>query len=110
MDEKNVLGRRIKSLLQEQGKSSKDLAAYVGMTRQNLSMVVIGQCGLRAHFGRKVAEYLGITMEQLYDPELDLIIHLRMKPGEKREEVEARLKKELEAYFTACEAQKKQES
>jgi transcriptional regulator with XRE-family HTH domain len=101
-----VIGARIKTLLQEKGIMVKELAAYIGMKPSNLSMVISGTLRLMPDKGRKVAEYLGVTMDKLFDPEPDLVIFLRAKPGcAAKEGVKEQLEKQLQAYFEYYDAQ-----
>jgi transcriptional regulator with XRE-family HTH domain len=86
-DERKVIGDRIKSLLQEHGKKVKELARYIGLQPSSVSMIVSGDMALQPTPGRKVAEFFNISMDKLYDPEPDLVVFLRAKPGNNREEV-----------------------
>jgi transcriptional regulator with XRE-family HTH domain len=109
MDERKVIGDRIRTLLFEHGKKVKELAHHIGLQSSSVSLIMSGDMALQADKGRKVAEFFGITMDALFDPEPDLVVYLRVKPGSGREGVEKQLEGQLKAFFEYYDAKSKGE-
>lgn len=96
---RKAVGIRIRNLLYVNGKTLTELAKQIGMQRSNLSMVLRGDNTLMPEYGKKVAEFFKVSMDQLYDEREEIPFYLTIPQGMSREEVEPGVKRAIEEYL-----------
>lgn len=100
---KKVIARRIRRLMKEHGVEPKDLAEYLSLSLSNIYIILRGEQTLAIEHGKKVAQLLGVTLDQLYDENEEIPIYLTVPKGISREEVEPGVKQAIEDYLKQYE-------
>lgn len=65
-----VLANNVKILLSQQGKKQKELAGYLGVDSVTVNRWLNNKRRVKAGFSEKIAEFLGVKEEDLYNPNL----------------------------------------
>jgi len=99
VDTRKLLGRRIQRLLDEQGKSVRQWAEYIGRQLSTCYAILAGRSSLRVEDLIRTAEFLGVSTDYLLKAEEEIPIYLRLAPGESRESVAKKIMAQVEEYF-----------
>jgi|YelNatPaOPRAMG01_1025707.scaffolds.fasta_scaffold137937_1 transcriptional regulator with XRE-family HTH domain len=99
VDTRKLLGRRIQRLLDEQGKSVRQWAEYIGRQLSTCYAILAGRSSLRVEDLIRTAEFLGVSTDYLLKAEEEIPIYLRLAPGESRESVARKIMAQVEEYF-----------
>ena len=62
-----TVGKRIKILREETGKSQNVFAGLVGISQTHLRRVELGQSGITVDHLQLICDYLGITLRDFFD-------------------------------------------
>jgi len=99
VDTRKLLGRRIQRLLDEQGKSVRQWAEYIGRQLSTCYAILAGRSSLRVEDLIRTAEFLGVSTDYLLKAEEEIPIYLRLAPGESRDSVARKIMAQVEEYF-----------
>jgi len=99
VDTRKLLGRRIQRLLDEQGKSVRQWAEYIGRQLSTCYAILAGRSSLRVEDLIRTAEFLEVSTDYLLKAEEEIPIYLRLAPGESRESVARKIMAQVEEYF-----------
>lgn len=96
---RKIIGRRIQRLLEEQGKSVRQWADYIGRNASTCYSILSGVSALRVEDLIRTSEFLGVSVDYLLKSEEEIPIYLRLAPGESRESVAKKIMAQVEEYF-----------
>jgi transcriptional regulator with XRE-family HTH domain len=104
-----VVGRRIRKRLLENGQSVKQWADLLQKTPQNCYQILSGRQGMSMKDIYLSARFLGISSDELLNPEEELSFDVTVRPEDSPEDITRRVMDRLRTYLQAREAKQRKE-